>query len=719
MRRHWLENWRENWSVRRVLFTAGVAATIATAVALSLSWWAAVVLAALLLASFLIPRFRRPFWLVCGVTAVVFLLATVAYREVNIRPLSALSGKQDTLTGQVVATPVNGSMYTLRVTDSSCVPTGTRVALYCPSELAPTLYDTVTAQVELLSADKAAFHLSDTETHLYAFLVKADEDHIRATNPEDFSFLEWLAPLRRQLQDALCRVLPGEEGVLLTALCLGIRRELTGDIASVFRDSGLTHLLVVSGLHLTLVAVTLRRLFRGLRLGYRLSAILTAPVVLLFMWLVGFTPSVCRAGVMCLVWLSGFLVCRRPDGLNSLGLAAILVLLANPYTLYNAGFQLSFLATAGILLVAPRLMRHYPPMTYSESVAYFVGYRLGQYVTGLMAACLGAWLFTIPLSCYYFGGFSLLLPLANLLVVAVAGWALLWGWLGMLFCLWAPLDFLGKPILYGAGLLARYLYWSADVFGPKWAFVRISDLWQYLLMVTVCVLLAVGIRWCLSWRRIAVACLTITVLSVAVCYPLTASVTRLTVVKTDSGAALLVHKGAHATLLVTDGDDLKDVTYTVGQTPLDAVVVGAGAPSNAATLTALAEDTGNPTLYTADARQWEAFSDLALTRLDANEPLAVEPDCQITRLDGGWWLVETVGGSVLLGAGEALPQEADLVVYTAIPTTFANAPCVLACDEEQLAQQRPQLNEKTYWLSADSVTYITRPGKKWSVSPWL
>lgn len=722
MERHRLDNWRENWSVRRVLFTAGVSAAIATAVALAFPLWVSPMLAAVLAVSCLIPVFRRPFWLVCGVTAAVFLLSTVGYRYAYVRPLSALSGLEDTLTGQVVATPVNGSMYTLRVTDSACVPAGTRVALYCPSNLAPSLYDTVTAQVELLSADKADFHLSATDTHLYAFLIGQDEDHIRVTAPEGYGFLDWLAPLRERLQTALRRVLPGDEGALLTALCLGVRRELTGDISAVFRDSGLTHLLVVSGLHLTLVAVTVRRLFRAFRVGFRLSAILTAPVVFLFMWLVGFTPSVCRAGVMCLVWLGGFLFSRRPDGLNSLGLAVMVLLLANPYTLYNAGFQLSFLATAGILLIAPRLMRNYPPLERPNTVAHYVGYRMGYYVAGALAVTVGASLFTVPISCYYFGGFSLLLPVANLLVVTVAGWALLMGWLGMLICMCPPLTFLGQPILYGAEVLSRYLYWSADLFGPDWAFVTVSDRWEFLLVIAVCLLLAVGIRFRLPWRRVTAGCLTLAVLTVAVCFPLTASLTRLSVIKTDSGAALLVRDGSRAALLVADGADLENVTYALqkeGCTRLTAVVIGAGEPQNAAVLATLAKETGNPALYTADARNWEVFSGLTVTRLERNQPLSVEPFCQITHLDGGWWRVDTAGGSVLLGTGETPPQSADLVVYTTIPTTFADAPCVLACSEKQLAEWRPQLNEKIDWLSKDSVTYITRPGKKWSVSPWL
>ena len=727
MGRPWLDDlldrWQQAWSVRRVLFTAGMAASVAVLVALKLPLWVALLLAVLLALSLVIPRLRRPFWLVCAVAGAAFLLITASYRYTRIQPLSALTGRTDTLTGQVVAIPTDGSLYTLRVTDSACVPKGTRVALYCPSELAPNLYDTVVAEVELLSAEDATFRYSSTNTYLFAFLVETDEEHIRVTDPEGFSPLHSLAPLRERLQAALRRVLPGEEGALLTALCLGIRSDLSASTTTAFRNSGLTHLLVVSGLHLTLVAATVRRLLRRLGVGFRLSAILTMPAILVFMLLVGFSPSVCRAGVMCLVWLSSYLVSRRPDGLNSLGLSAMILLAANPYTLLNAGFQLSFLATAGILLIARRLLGDSPFLEYTASIWTRIGQRIRLYLVGSLVVCAGALLFTLPASCHYFGGFTLLLPIANLLIVAPAGWALLAGWLGMLLCLCPYLTWLGQPFLYGAGILARYLTWAADLFGPKWAFVPMADLWQMVLLVVLCVLIAFGFYLHVPWRRILAASLTLLVLTVAVCYPLTHSVTRLTVIKADSATALLVRGGGHSALLISHSTGLDSVVYDLqreGCTQLDAVVIAEGEPEDVVLLKDLISCTGNPTVYTGDSRLWERYSDLVLARMLPGDGLAIGKDCHITALDTSWWRVDTTGGSALLGVDTeaAPPQDADLTVYTTLPAVLPESYCVLTCSEKQLATYQPTLTN-TYWLSQDSITYITRPGKEWSVSPWL
>ena len=149
-------------------------------------------------------------------------------------------------------------------------------------------------------------------------------------------------------------------------------------------------------------------------------------------------------------------------------------------------------------------------------------------------------------------------------------------------------------------------------------------------------------------------------------------------------------------------------------------MVAEGEVGDIALLKDLADRTGNPTLYTGDSRLWESYSDLSLTHLEEGAVLKIGKDCRITALDEVWWRIDTVGGSALLGVDtEAAPsQDADLTVYTTLPTAWPQGYCVLTCSEYQLAKQRPALTN-TYWLSQDSITYITRPGKEWSISLWL
>ena len=219
------------------------------------------------------------------------------------------------------------------------------------------------------------------------------------------------------------------------------------------------------------------------------------------------------------------------------------------------------------------------------------------------------------------------------------------------------------------------------------------------------------------------ASLTLLVLTVAVCYPFTHSLTRLTVIKADSATALLVRDGGHSALLISHSTGLDSVVYDLqreGCTQLDAVVVAEGAPEDIVLLKDLISRTGNPALYTGDSRLWETYSDFRLARMLPGDELNIGNRCRLTALDGCWWRVDTAGGSALLGVDtkDIPPQNTDLTVYTTLPATLPESYCVLTCSEHQLAKKRPTLTN-TYWLSQDSITYITRPGKKWSVSSWL
>ena len=228
--------------------------------------------------------------------------------------------------------------------------------LYCPDECAPSLQDTVTARVRLDTLYDSQFYRRSQGIHLCAFPTEYGEDALCITRGSGVPApSRCLWPLKQRLTGTLRGVLPGEEGALLAALCLGDRSGVTRETLDAFARSGISHILVVSGLHLSLIAGAVLALLRFC--GRRSAALLTVPVVVLFMLFIGGTPSVVRAGVMCLVWLTGRLLRQRADALNSLGLAALCLLLYDPYTLFSAGFQLSFAATVGVVTLTPRLSR--------------------------------------------------------------------------------------------------------------------------------------------------------------------------------------------------------------------------------------------------------------------------------------------------------------------------------------------------------------------------
>ena len=163
--------------------------------------------------------------------------------------------------------------------------------------------------------------------------------------------------LRSLLLQRLDAAMPAPEAALLKATILGDRSGLTPEMTQAFLDSGTYHILAISGLNVSLLAGALFGLFRLLRASPRLAAAGSMVLVTLYAAMAGAGPSVIRAAVMADTYLLAVVLDRRAELLNSLALSALGLLWWNPHYLFDVGFQLTFLATLGIVLFLPRCDR--------------------------------------------------------------------------------------------------------------------------------------------------------------------------------------------------------------------------------------------------------------------------------------------------------------------------------------------------------------------------
>ncbi len=703
--------------MRRPCLVMGFAAAIATFIALLIPLWASVVLAALAVFSCFVGRGRRLFWRLAALTAALLLLTTVVYRLWVVEPLSVLDNQQDTVTGQVVALPTGGRMVTVEVTAAQKVPPGTQMALFLPEEMTPQRWDTITAQVTLTSVPLSGYQPA-RGVYLYALPVACDDQHVQISSGRPPLTARW----SNHLLSGLYQALPEQEGDLLAALCLGRKEALSPALEEAFHGSGLAHLLVVSGLHLSLVVLAMRLFLRRIGTGYRLSAMLTMPAMVLFMVLVGASPSIMRAGLMCLCWLVGLLCRRRSEGLNSLGLATVVLLLLNPYQLYSASFQLSFLATAGVLCLTPRLCG----WLYRRPMATTRLGRLGQqcffFTYSAVAVCLRAPLLTLPVLCFYFGGFTATTILANLLAVVPAGWVLLLGWVGILCCAVPFLGWLGQPILWLAGVGGRYLTHVARWCDFSWAWVSVTTWWQWLLLTALCLLLIYTLLGRLSLRRALPPLLVLAVLALPLGHLLATPATTLSVQDGEAGVAVLLEQGEHTALLLTDSHELDDALYLLEErhcTRLDWVIIAKGAPMDAGLLADLYRQTGAPQVVTTDREDWFAGVTFSVGRIPYAKPLTLWDGCTLTPTTKTWWRLDCGANPVQVGGDPAIPcpTPEGLAVYAGLPSRV-HTPAVVACDPEDLVGQPLDWAQDAHILTDECVTFTVRPGGEWSVLPW-
>ena len=212
---------------------------------------------------------------------------------------------------------------------------------------------------------------------------------------------------RRAGGEALTRALPEPEAGLAAGILIGLRDRVDRDLAAAFTTAGVSHIVAISGWNIAVVAAVVAALLRR-RVGRRSRTVLTLTAVVAYTLFAGASPSVVRAAVMAAVVLGARESGRAGAAAAALGWAVALLLLVDPATVTDAGFQLSVLATAGLIAWATRL---------TDRLRSGPGRRLPGWLTESLGISFAAEAATLPVVLLGFGRLPLIAPLVNLAVV--------------------------------------------------------------------------------------------------------------------------------------------------------------------------------------------------------------------------------------------------------------------------------------------------------------
>ncbi len=303
---------------------------------------------------------------------------------------------------------------------------------------------------------------------IYAMLTaRRPEDWRRAPSSGGNPALRLAFALRRRiLGHAQSAHAPTPAGAL-NGILLGERADLPGALTDDFERTGTVHILATAGLHVGMVVGLLLSLLRFCRVARRPALTLALLSLLLYAVMAGGRPSVVRAAVVAGVYLLGILLEREPDLPNALALAALILLLINPYHLFDPGFQLSFATVITILLLMPLAEEALRGLRREPNGAW-PGGRWARSAAAVLATCfclaVAAQIGAAPLVAYYYNDLSLVSIPANTLVVPVIALILALGFLAAAFGTLAPL--LAFPLDWLlSGLLAYVIgvveWWAA------------------------------------------------------------------------------------------------------------------------------------------------------------------------------------------------------------------------------------------------------------------
>lgn len=232
---------------------------------------------------------------------------------------------------------------------------------------------------------------------------------------DGFIFSKAIYSARKYIEKNIEAVAEKKQG-FLKALILGRKQEMSLRQREALSDAGLSHIVAVSGLHISVFIAFLSKLFSFVRNRF-IRNITFILAVFLLAAVCGFTSSVVRAALMSALAFSGNLLRRKSDNLNNLGVAALIIVIAAPLSAVSASFLLSFGATLGIILLAEkfsvlsstaffRLTKHYPN-------------RVFRFFSGLFCTSIAAFFFTFPLLYYFFGGQSFISVFSNIVCLPI------------------------------------------------------------------------------------------------------------------------------------------------------------------------------------------------------------------------------------------------------------------------------------------------------------
>lgn len=271
--------------------------------------------------------------------------------------------------------------------------------------------------------------------------------------------LRMLFSIRQQAHAVILAMMPAPEAPLLAGILLGLENGIAPDAQEAFNRTGTTHIIAISGFNITILAGFVIALF-GKWLGRRRGMAAAGVVVLLYTILVGADAAVVRAAIMGGITLLARAIGRQTFAFASLSASAWLMSLFNPSILLDVGFQLSFMATLGLILYADSLQNAFLRLAerrVSPDRAQRIAGPVGEYVLMTLAAQAT----TLPLTVLYFQRFSLVSFLVNPLILPVQPAIMMGGGAAVLSgMLWLPA---GKLVVLPIWLLLAYTIHVVEV----------------------------------------------------------------------------------------------------------------------------------------------------------------------------------------------------------------------------------------------------------------
>lgn len=289
-------------------------------------------------------------------------------------------------------------------------------------------------------------------------IVNADKNNIKIVKNNNVNIISKMAnSLSNKIIENVDKVFSEKEGGLLKGILIGNKESLDESIEENFKNSNLSHMLAVSGAHVSYIILGITTVLNNMKVSKRISKVITIVILLFFILLVGGTPSATRACIMAIYTIFASLVHRKPNILSSLSVSLIIILIYNPYLIFDIGLQLSYGGTVGIILLANKFIKCKEQANVEQSKFR----KIIEYIKQMFIVSISANIIILPIMAYNFNTISLTFFISNILAGPILGIVVILGFIYIIiYIIFSPLaEFLSAFL----NIFLKILIFIADV----------------------------------------------------------------------------------------------------------------------------------------------------------------------------------------------------------------------------------------------------------------
>lgn len=469
-----------------------------------------------------------------------------------------LIGETVDITGYVAEEPEYGNGYTIYTvkTDSVDLPGAEQnIKLRIISFMGEGIdaFENVSATVTLNDVSEE-YRLSNYADGIF---LEAETENLTVAEGVHKSLYYYAVSVRRAIRNIVYDNLPYEEASVICGIMLGDKSAISDDLYSDFTETGIVHIVTVSGLHLSIICYTLLKLLRKFGISRNVTALITALAVLVVMAITGFSPSILRASFMFLLLLLGQLIYREPDSLNLLGCAVVIILFIDPKLIFSVQLQLSSLSTLGIIVGIPLVEKYILSRIKVDGILK----KLINYTVIASFQSIAATVATLPAVCLSIGRLSLISPLASVLLIYPSTVILTVSVAAVIISFVPFLMFISKPLFLVSGLATKlFIYIVRALASIPYSNIGINGE-QFITTVLLCALLIVTVCLLYPNRRTvtitAVGTAFVIAVNLLVNIVMGSSSINVSVLSCSSGSsATVIDNSGHAVVICPDLDNM-------------------------------------------------------------------------------------------------------------------------------------------------------------------